>query len=252
MQIYYRISDKSHTKLKLPGTSKEICLKNFLSIFPEKDITIIADNCSKSYNDIIKNCWRMFDAHLGNSGSFKFALDCCVKLPDEELVYFVEDDYVHREGALKVLLEGQDLADYGTLYDHPDKYTSVYGGGETSKVVKTLSSHWRFTTSTCMTFFTKAKYLKRDYDIWMKHLSGTVPDDFGAFREIGKPIAVPIPGWACHTDLTYNGAVKDMIVDGWAITLAMKSFSLEGYEELLVGKTPWDQLMMLEAIGSIQ
>ena len=43
---------------------------------------------------------------------------------DNDIVYFLEDDYIHREGWIDVLSEGFEYigADYYTLYDHPDKY----------------------------------------------------------------------------------------------------------------------------------
>ena len=42
----------------------------------------------------------------------------------EDLIFFVEDDYIHCRGAKDILVEAfRDLnAPYATLYDHPDKY----------------------------------------------------------------------------------------------------------------------------------
>lgn len=232
----------------MPGTSKEICFKNFLSVFQEKDITIVADNCDKSLSWLSPHEKTSY----GNAGSLLHCIKQAMSLDDEKLVYFVEDDYLHREGARQVLIEGQNLGEYGTLYDHPDKYTSIYNGGEVSKVIRTMSTHWRFTSSTCMTFFTKVKHLKRDFVVWSKYLAGKHPDDFGVFTELGKPIVVPIPGYACHTDMTFSGATKDMMFDEWAKTLAINNLYCKGFDGLLVNKTSWEKLLLLDAIKQLQ
>ena len=45
---------------------------------------------------------------------------------DQTIVYFLEDDYLHRAGWADILLEAftLDQADYVTLFDHQDKYTA--------------------------------------------------------------------------------------------------------------------------------
>lgn len=61
------------------------------------------------------------------TGSFLFLLDYVLQQPfsDETILYFLEDDYLHRPGWVDILHEGFTLpqADYLTLYDHRDKYT---------------------------------------------------------------------------------------------------------------------------------
>ncbi len=241
MQIFYRISDNSYRKSKLPGTNKKICLDNFLSIF--QNPIIIADNCTSSL-DFIKPSHII---HLGNAGSFKYALDLACQLDNNEVVYFVEDDYLHRDKSVQACLEGSELGEYFTLYDHPDKYVF----GEESKIIRTSLSHWRFTNSTCMTFGSKVKYLKRDYDIWKKYLNGEHPNDHGIFTELNKKIALPIPGFAFHTDLMYFGQSGRLLIDDWAVKFALNQFDITGLESLLVGKTDWGKLMLLEAIKGI-
>jgi glycosyltransferase involved in cell wall biosynthesis len=111
---------------------------------------------------------KIIESNLGNSGSFVSALELAVKLPPDDMVYFVEDDYIHKADAVKVLAEAIPFADYVTVYDHPDKYGPYYDGGEVSKVFRTKSSHWRFTQSTTMTFAAQVKTLQEDLEYYCK------------------------------------------------------------------------------------
>ena len=48
----------------------------------------------------------------------------------KDLIYFVEDDFLHKDNCREILLEGLRLgAEYASLYDHPDKYLDPSKGG---------------------------------------------------------------------------------------------------------------------------
>jgi hypothetical protein len=124
------------------------------------------------------------------AGTFNLALDKSLTYPDDEIVYFVENDYLHKQTAPDVLQEGFDLgASFVALYDHPDKYLDPSNGGnpysaggaEDTRVYLTDSCHWKVTNSTTMTFAAKVSTLKRVEPILRKHTSGTHPDDFQMF-----------------------------------------------------------------------
>jgi hypothetical protein len=274
MKLFYRISDKSYEKAKLIGTSKETCLMNFCQafsrvIFPEgKDTTdtpmrILADRCDRSTIKLLTETGlpvTMTD--LGNAGSFRKALDLALEYGPNELVYFCEDDYLHLPSAPTLLEEGIKRADYVTLYDHPDKYTRLYNGGEFSKVIRTESSHWRYTASTCMTFAAKVKTLKEDYDVWCKYTNETHPHDHQIFTDLVKRnrrLAVCIPGVACHTDLTFSGAMAQVFIDSWAIDMMIqhtqnKLDSIPNIKEsdemkcILSKMNGWQKLVMMDAM----
>jgi len=217
-------------------------------------ITFVCDNCDESLKFVEATGLPMVKTNLGNAKSLKYALELSMQHVDEdEHVYFVEDDYLHHPRAWQVLQEGCNLSEYITLYDHPDKYTQFYGFGEVSKVIKTKSSHWRFTQSTCMTFVTKPKYLKEDWSVWEKHISGIHPNDHQIFtdlKEIGRKLVLPMPGMACHTDLAVSGVLNQILIDEWAIELALTHIEKEihGCESLLQGKTGWDRLKLGAAL----
>jgi len=244
MKLYYRISDKSYSKEKLIGTSKEICLMNFCRAFapiifgskarpPEEDfqspVKVLCDNCERTTIKMVASSGLPYTISAeGNAGSLRLAIKTALEECDnDEIVYFCEDDYLHRSSALKLLEEGLQRSEYVTLYDHPDKYTRYYNGGEFSKVIKTVSSHWRFTASTCMTFGSKIKTLREDEDVWMdKDLTGgDHPHDhhiFSRLTERNRRLAVCIPGVACHVDLSFSGLVNYMLMEPWAVEMMIQ------------------------------
>lgn len=267
MRLFYRISDQSYEKPKLPGATKEACLMNFCKAFASvlftdleaKDppLTIIADRCNrKTVKMLTATGFPVVVSDRGNAGSLQYTLQLAIeRYTDEDLIYLVEDDYLHLGNAPTFLTEGIRRADYITLYDHPDKYTRYYDGGEISKVIKTTSSHWRYTASTCMTFATKVKTLKEDLPIWQEFTSETHPCDHEIFKKLSKEkrrrLAVCIPGVACHTDLTFSGAVHSVLIEPWAIELMINDIQDQigkDVSELIGDKKGWDKLLMLDAI----
>jgi len=276
MKLYYRISDKSYEKQKLIGATKKVCLNNFLEVFEEVDtcdIMILCDNCEPETIEMVKATGLIFGiGEEGNAGSLRTALGGALAMcEDDELVYFCEDDYLHLPNAPTLLEEGIKRADYVTLYDHPDKYSRFYNGGEHSKVIRTPSSHWRYTASTCMTFGVKAKTLREDMETWKKFTSEDHPHDYHIFTELGEKkrrLAVCIPGAACHTDLTFSGTVNYMTIDPWAVQMMIDMIEEElankvrasalragEYVEIrtsLVGnKTGPERLMALDAMRQV-
>lgn len=228
MHVYYRISDSSYEKKKLPGIGKQECLRNFLKVWAEEanSVEIIADRCKPSTIDWLcsETLFPLRQTDLGNAGSLRYTLELAMSLPSDETVYVCEDDYLHQSWAPQLTAEIQDKTDYFTLYDHPDKYTSDYQLGETSKVIRTQSSHWRFSQSTTMTFGCKVGVLKEDWSVWDKYTQGTHPHDHFIFTDLNKKgrfLAVAIPGVACHTDLTFSNSKGGNLVEPWAMRMAI-------------------------------
>jgi hypothetical protein len=131
MKIIYRISDAGYNKVKPDYIDNEKCLQNFCNAFYEhiNDIHIIADNCSEPTIDMINryiNPANIEKVSIGNgAGTFNLSLDKALKWKDDEIVYFVENDYLHKQNSPTILQEGFDLgASFVALYDHPDKYLS--------------------------------------------------------------------------------------------------------------------------------
>jgi hypothetical protein len=222
MKTYYRISDNSYVKPRFGD--KRRCLENFLATFTPAagELVVIADRCGEPTVEMIHRVCADHSVELQNgdlhrtdighgAGSWRLAAQLALQAPDNLPVYFLEDDYLHLPGSIAVLLEGLDIAPYATLYDHPDKYTPrelggnpfVQNGGESTRVLRTPSSHWKLTNSTTMTFATTVGVLRADLNIWDVHTRGSHPNDFAAFVDLhrkGRTLSVCIPGRSTHCD----------------------------------------------------
>ncbi len=141
------------------------------------------------------------------SGSFLRMLDYVesLSLSDETIVYFLEDDYLHRPDWIDVLREGFSLgaADYVTLYDHRDKYSSLYEG-LSSRIFHSASCHWRTTPSTTNTYAMLRKTLAKDREVHRAFSQGvTISQDHKKFVELsgkGSVLISPLPGWSTHRE----------------------------------------------------
>jgi hypothetical protein len=227
MKIIYRISDAGYNKIKPAYIDNESCLKNFCNVFFDHihDILIIADNCSDATIDMINRYIdpsSIIKVSVGHgAGTFNLALDKALMYNDDEIVYFVENDYLHKPNSQKIIEEGLNLgAAFVSLYDHPDKYLSpskggnpyCEGGAEDTRVYLTKSTHWKVTNSTTMTFAAKVSTLKRIEPILRKYTQGSYPEDFKMFlelREQGELLITPIPGYATHGETAWLSPLTD-------------------------------------------
>jgi hypothetical protein len=195
--VYYRISDKGRPKEKLPNGGKFSCLENAVKEFGADSIHVIADNCEPKTIDFLRTYTEQGltyeETSLGNSGSFMYIVNKIIKTRGtDDYVYLLEDDYLHLPGSKKVLLEGLEIADYVTLYDHPDKYKLDGNGGnpfnfkrlQKTRLYLTASTHWRECNSTTMTFSCKVQMLIESRKIWEKYTKTAIPKDNLAFYKI--------------------------------------------------------------------
>jgi thioredoxin-related protein len=130
---------------------------------------------------------------------------------DNDIIYFLEDDYIHRPGWVDILEEGFAYieADYYTLYDHPDKYgpTSypMLYDDLVSKIIATPSIHWRTIPNTTNTYACRYKTLVKHFDIHVKYcdLVEKWTKDSHKFAELwekGSNLISCIPGYSAHVE----------------------------------------------------
>lgn len=218
--ILYRISGSQKIKEGQFSDWKN-CLNNYRNVFSAylPHTIFIADNINEDILSYLQSFTsNIHKISLGNSGSFKYALNLSIhQQANEEIIYFLEDDYLHRENAPQILLEGFETgADYVSLYDHADKYQSLYTdkgwGGEHTKVLLTKSTHWKEVSSTCMTFAAKVKTLIKDHDIIMSFLHQETPQDWSMFstlKDHGRKLVTPVPGYSTHCIKKYMSPLID-------------------------------------------
>ena len=222
IHILYRISNGSYNKVRLDNATKENCLKNALKTFPSNQVSwsLLGDRLnSQTYeliNDILKdNSQVNFKEIDGGSGakSFNIALDEALKLPDNDIVYFIEDDYAHLHGSINILNEGFNLgADYLTLYLHPDKFMSPQHGGNpevdidggyVTKIYRGETELFHMVNSSTMTFSSKVKTLKQDEQILRKWTTGSYPEDYKMFldlRDNNRVLLCPVNTYSTHLE----------------------------------------------------
>jgi hypothetical protein len=222
MKIIYRISDAGYNKVKPDYINNENCLKNFVSVFGNENLYIIADNCSEPTLNMIEkyvipsNIEKVSVGH--GAGTFNLALDKALTWDDDEIVYFLENDYLHKPGSDKILEEGFSVGyHYVALYDHPDKYINganpfVEDGGEVTRLMLTDSCHWKITNSTTMTFAARVSTLKQDESVLREFTSGTHPNDFYMFlalRDKQHGLITPVPGYSTHGETAWLSPLTD-------------------------------------------
>lgn len=130
---------------------------------------------------------------------------------NNDIIYFLEDDYIHRQGWIDIMLEGFEYigADYYTLYDHPDKYgpTSYPMLYEdlTSKIFATPNIHWRTIPNTTNTYACTYETLMKHFDVHIKYcdLVEKWTKDSHKFQElwnIGSNLISCMPGYSAHVE----------------------------------------------------
>jgi hypothetical protein len=203
--------------------NKEVCFENAYNTFKDCKWTIVCDRL----NDDTKSFLEKFNLELthvdigDNAGSFNYVLDKVLELDNKEIVYLLEDDYLHKPNSKQIITDGIELGfDYVTLYDHPDKYMNPIDGGnpfcsgmsEETRVYLGDNCHWKLTNSTTMTFASKVKTLREDEKIIRKWTSEKHPNDFQMFIELKqnfRRLASPIPGYSTHCETRWLTPLKN-------------------------------------------
>ena len=217
MKILYRISEGGNSKVKPNYVyDKRSMFLHFINVFKQQDVYVFADNVSEEFYTFLTENYipsKIFRLSLGNGDSFMYTVDFAIENFDKnENLYFAEDDYIYTPNAPNIIQEGLAISEYSSGYDHPDKYINhneggpnplIYEGGETTRVVITKSTHWKYTNSCCMTFATTLKTMIEDYDVFKNniHSDGTITDFF-IFRRLiatkGRRVASCIPSVSTH------------------------------------------------------
>lgn len=218
MKLIYRISDVGYKKEKPHYINNENCFNNFFNVFGNgtDEIIVIADNISKeTENMLLKKISPSQLKHVSvghGAGTFNLALDLALEYHSDGIVYFIENDYIHRPMSRSTLIDGFNVGGhFVSLYDHPDKYINganplVEDGGEVTRVMLGNMAHWKLTNSTTMTFAAKVKTLKETESVLRKYTNESYPRDFEMFLKLranGYSLITPIPSYSTHGETAW-------------------------------------------------
>jgi hypothetical protein len=122
------------------------------------------------------------------------------KIPPDDVVYMLENDYMHVPGWVSKVMELYDSSvafDYLSLYDHKDKYFLDMYANLQSKIVISPSHHWRTAPSSCGSYLVKMGTFKADFDV----LGQGLPD-YHFFKLLveqrQRVLLTPVPGLSTH------------------------------------------------------
>jgi len=143
-------------------------------------ITCLDDHSSPDLINVLNNIFEKsihsnelihLEQH-GNNASLLYQLELC-KNSDADLVYLLEDDYLHCETAVEEMLENYE---YFKLklnreiafhpYDDPDNYKDRYI--DTTRIVLGSKRHWRLNSYSTGTFMVSPSIIRKNYDIYKR------------------------------------------------------------------------------------
>lgn len=178
IQVVYRCCEEDTKKeFRPPKFSKERCLRNFLDVFrynPIKDVEVQINAVHDGPCGILHQTLDFLDIPIekidfkNNLQSLEYCLFFAAGAPESDIIYFVEDDYLHTDDALETLLEGFSLTKDSiiSLYDHPDRYTRNDDVDyEKTKIVLGKKKYWRTAESTTCTWAITSKLYERVFDV---------------------------------------------------------------------------------------
>lgn len=230
IHIFVRHCESVNSKERPEWFDKEKAFKNLLETAklykdnPYKvTVTVLLDtdlDDSKHFSYAYPNVNVIAKKGGTDAHSFLNLLDYIEKQKDvidpEDIIYILEDDYIHLPEWPKILLEGFDLnvADYVTLYDHPDKYDQTIYKGLQSNIYKSQSTYWRSTPSTTNTYAMKYKTLFNSMHIHRKYSDTKIGytfdhDKFLHLGKIGYKLISCIHGRSTHVESKYLSPFVD-------------------------------------------
>ena len=228
------ISNNSKDKTRPDWFTKEKALINLLETKDANThVTIMLDTASvadplQHFSNKYKRDVQVVCKHGGTDAhSFINLVEYFVglNLPDDAIVYLLEDDFVHLPGWAPVMREAFDanLADYVTLYDHSDKYTFPMYSDLKSKIHVTKSCHWRSTPSTTNTYALLFKKLVDTAAIHLRFSDKEIGftfdhNKFLHLAERGDKLISSIPGFSTHVEQEFLSPIVD-----WRKILMTKS-----------------------------
>lgn len=205
-------TERAGTKPRPAWFDKRRCFEGLRAEIPDvRDLIVVYDHTNPVLPAYIEEASSAgHRVVLAECGSDRRSMLAALKtafsanLADDDIVYFVEDDYLHMPGWRRALLEAFEhgVAQYVTLYDHPNKYGATYSYNIPRVTLLTPSTHWQTAVSTTNTFAATFKTLHRDLSVHVKAATAGEHhidhEKFLALWSRGASLASCLPGWSTH------------------------------------------------------
>lgn len=202
---HYEIEGNDY-KGRLSWFDFEKCFLNFLDSIEGENVELHVLMDGKASNNFIKKYLDKFTLHEFKGGSdfassmFAYKLAYSIVKDPLDLIYFVENDYLHIKGWVEKvtsLFNTYSNINYVSLYDHNDKYFLPMYDDLASKIFTTQNHHWRTTPSTCGTYIIRNDLFQKDYDIHTS-LQGDHNKYLWLAQNRERFVVTPIPGLSTH------------------------------------------------------
>jgi len=219
-QRHCNVSSNSVGKTRPEWFSREKCFKNLLDTMgDEVSLTVVFDGTPTDHFVEKYEGFDLVSFEGGNDGlSFLNLLNYVegLDIEDDDIVYLLEDDYLHQTNWPKVLEEGLSRpgVEYVTLYDHMDKYFLPMYNNLQSQVIATPSAHWRTSPSTTNTYACRYGTLIEHMDIHREYCDlekgfTRDHDKFVRLWQEGSNLITSIPGYSTHVEVEYMSPIVD-------------------------------------------
>jgi len=193
MKTFYRVSTHLSPNPNPLGTDKkyilDTCYKSFLKA-GGKNITFIANDMPDDW--FPKGMPVVKVDKIGSMANLAKVVEEVWKLPDNEKVFIVEDDYLWLPDTFDRIEKALDVLPIVSPYDHPGHYLEDGFKNQTRKMVLIDNHTWRQAPSNTHTFACKAGIIKANDRLLLT--SG----DHEFFTNLGIDIYVPVPSFATH------------------------------------------------------
>ena len=180
---------------------------------PKKDIDKIRDILNKSN---IENKFKSIDldsfknkiksgyskAKFSNMANFYTSL-MIAKEESDDILYFVEDDYLHSEDAITEMIFAYEK--FNTIFSKdlvllPSDYPYLYAKDEATKIYLGEKYHWRLVSESLVTFMTSKRVIEENYNNlekmgieWVDPWEKPLHDIYNS-----NPCLSPVPSLAVH------------------------------------------------------
>jgi hypothetical protein len=221
-QLHCNFSELSQNKLRPEWFNREKIFDSLMLTLDERvEYTAFHDSGNGEIEDHFlqnKNVNKISEKGGSGAQAFVNLLNHVIKQDynDNDIIYFLEDDYIHKQGWVDILLDGFNHieADYYTLYDHPNKYYPELIDKFPTHLFVSPTAHWRTTVSTTNTYACRFKTLKKHFDIHVQYCDLVAKwvkdhDKFTHLWNIGSNLISCVPGYSTHVEENMLSPVID-------------------------------------------